>query len=215
MDGFSTILIIIFVSFLLLVIVVACTSDSGHGRHAKIIITDKETGNVIITASGIGYGGAVISLASKEYERTKNSTNLEKLIFARDTLKGAMDTYKAYMRKSDYNEAAEYLRKIQERVDERQKVEDEYQEYCKVRGINPNVTRAFKEHERSKMNASIRYDVLKRDGFRCTLCGATAADGAKLVVDHIVPIAKGGKTEMSNLRTLCDRCNLGKSDKVE
>ena len=53
---------------------------------------------------------------------------------------------------------------------------------------------------------------MKRDGLRCTLCGQTADDGVKLVVDHIKPVSKGGLTEMENLRTLCDRCNSGKSD---
>ena len=69
--------------------------------------------------------------------------------------------------------------------------------------------------ERAKMTDSLRYDILKRDNFRCQLCGATAQEGAKLNVDHIVPVAKGGKTIASNLRTLCDRCNMGKSDKIE
>ena len=72
-----------------------------------------------------------------------------------------------------------------------------------------------KKYERAKMSASLRYDVLKRDGFRCQICGATQADGVKLHVDHVVPIAKGGKTEFSNLRTLCERCNLGKGAKEE
>lgn len=69
--------------------------------------------------------------------------------------------------------------------------------------------------ERSKMSDSLRYDILKRDKFRCQICGATAADGVKLHVDHIMPVSKGGRTEKSNLRTLCDRCNLGKRDKIE
>ncbi len=72
-----------------------------------------------------------------------------------------------------------------------------------------------KEYERSRMTNSLRYDVMKRDGFRCVLCGASRADGAKLHIDHIKPVAKGGKTEMSNLRTLCDRCNSGKRDKYD
>ena len=72
-----------------------------------------------------------------------------------------------------------------------------------------------REIERSKLNASLRYDVMQRDGFKCKLCGASAANGAVLHVDHIVPVSKGGKTEMSNLRTLCDMCNLGKSDKYK
>lgn len=73
--------------------------------------------------------------------------------------------------------------------------------------------KASKAHQRSLMSDSLRYDILKRDGFRCVLCGRTANDGAKLHVDHIKPIAKGGKTVTNNLRTLCDQCNLGKSDK--
>lgn len=68
--------------------------------------------------------------------------------------------------------------------------------------------------ERSKMTNSIRYDVMSRDGFRCQLCGATSNED-RLEVDHIHPVSKGGKTEMANLRTLCFRCNSGKSDKVE
>ena len=67
--------------------------------------------------------------------------------------------------------------------------------------------------ERAKVSDGLRYDVLRRDMFRCVLCGASAQNGAELHVDHIVPIAKGGKTEMSNLRTLCDRCNRGKGSK--
>ena len=64
--------------------------------------------------------------------------------------------------------------------------------------------------ERSKMSAKLRYQVLQRDGARCQICGATEKDGVKLHVDHIIPVSKGGKTELNNLQTLCDRCNLGK-----
>lgn len=69
--------------------------------------------------------------------------------------------------------------------------------------------------ERAAMTSSLRYDIMKRDGFRCQLCGSTVSDGVKLHVDHIVPVSKGGKTKPSNLRTLCDRCNFGKRDKIE
>lgn len=73
-----------------------------------------------------------------------------------------------------------------------------------------------KEYQRMIMSDALRYEILHRDGFKCQLCGATSKDGyTRLHVDHIVPIAKGGKTEKSNLRTLCDRCNLGKKDKIE
>lgn len=74
----------------------------------------------------------------------------------------------------------------------------------------------FMYEQRRLMTDSLRYDVMQRDGFRCVLCGATTKeDGVKLHVDHITPISKGGRTELSNLRTLCERCNLGKRDKIE
>ncbi len=72
-----------------------------------------------------------------------------------------------------------------------------------------------KRQERKIMNDDIRYNVLKRDNFTCQKCGITSKDGAKLEVDHIIPLSKGGKTVMSNLQTLCDRCNSGKSDKTK
>lgn len=69
--------------------------------------------------------------------------------------------------------------------------------------------------ERGKMSPSLRYNILKRDNFRCVLCGRSAQDGVKLHVDHIVPISKGGKTIPDNLRTLCEQCNVGKGSKIE
>lgn len=71
-----------------------------------------------------------------------------------------------------------------------------------------------RKNERAKVTPSLRYDVMRRDGFRCCLCGRTASDGIELEVDHIVPISKGGSTIGSNLQTLCRDCNRGKSAKV-
>jgi hypothetical protein len=69
--------------------------------------------------------------------------------------------------------------------------------------------------ERAEVSDYMRYDIMARDGFKCVICGASAKDGAHLHVDHIIPISKGGKSIPSNLRTLCERCNIGKSDKIE
>src|SRR4029077_14862607 len=49
----------------------------------------------------------------------------------------------------------------------------------------------------------VRAEVLLRDGARCRRC-RTAVN---LEVDHIIPVSKGGKTEESNLQTLCRRRN--------
>lgn len=62
------------------------------------------------------------------------------------------------------------------------------------------------------ISARTRFLVLRRDGYRCQICGATAADGTTLHVDHKLARSKGGTNEESNLWTLCAPCNLGKSD---
>ena len=69
--------------------------------------------------------------------------------------------------------------------------------------------------ERSKLTPGLRYDILCRDDFRCQICGRSQKDGVKLHVDHIIPVSKGGLTTWDNLRTLCQECNLGKSNKIE
>jgi HNH endonuclease len=57
-----------------------------------------------------------------------------------------------------------------------------------------------------------RFQIMKRDGFRCKLCGASASDDVSLEVDHIVAKSKGGSDSDSNLWTLCLQCNRGKSN---
>jgi len=66
--------------------------------------------------------------------------------------------------------------------------------------------------KRESPSPSERYRIMKRDGFRCQLCGATAKHRARLEVDHKIPLAKGGSNDQSNLWTLCFPCNRGKRD---
>lgn len=65
---------------------------------------------------------------------------------------------------------------------------------------------------RESISQTRRFEILKRDNYRCQLCGSSADDGARLHVDHRVPLAKGGSNLDDNLWTLCEQCNLGKSD---
>jgi 5-methylcytosine-specific restriction endonuclease McrA len=60
----------------------------------------------------------------------------------------------------------------------------------------------------------LRFQVLKRDNFSCVKCGASPAKDQNVIlhIDHIKPWSNGGKTEISNLQTLCQDCNLGKSN---
>lgn len=71
-----------------------------------------------------------------------------------------------------------------------------------------------KERERSKMSNALRYTVMRQDNFCCRICGVTGKE-ALLAVDHIHPVARGGKTVLSNLRTLCRPCNAGKGTKLD
>ncbi len=77
--------------------------------------------------------------------------------------------------------------------------------------------KAVDEQDRREIRLGLRYTVLKRDNFKCVLCGASPAltPGIQLHVDHVFPFSKGGKTEMANLRTLCEACNLGKAARIE
>lgn len=61
------------------------------------------------------------------------------------------------------------------------------------------------------ISKKLRYRILHRDKV-CRRCGRGPEDGAKLVVDHIIPRAWGGKTEPDNLWALCEECNAGKKD---
>ena len=74
-----------------------------------------------------------------------------------------------------------------------------------------------KQHRTSRqIGAGLRYQVLKRDNYKCCICGASPAKdpSIELHIDHIIPWSKGGETVIDNLQTLCSRCNLGKSDDV-
>lgn len=56
----------------------------------------------------------------------------------------------------------------------------------------------------------LRYEILRRDGFTCRYCGASAPDVA-LEVDHIIPVALGGTDNPRNLVAACVDCNSGKA----
>jgi 5-methylcytosine-specific restriction endonuclease McrA len=77
--------------------------------------------------------------------------------------------------------------------------------------------RRVKEEDQRQIRLGLRYKVLQRDRFRCVICGRSPAThlGVVLHVDHIVAWAKGGKTNLENLRSSCEDCNLGKGSQHE
>jgi len=65
--------------------------------------------------------------------------------------------------------------------------------------------------ERVPVAKAKRFEIFRRDGYRCQLCGATAKDGVAMHIDHRIPVSRGGANDDENLWLLCEPCNLGKS----
>ena len=97
---------------------------------------------------------------------------------------------------------AEAIRRIQEELNN--KDGERYR--------NPEIWEALCRVERGKITNKIRFAIYERDGHRCRKCHAESYD---LEIDHIVPIAKGGKSTIDNLQTLCHRCNVEKGVRTE
>lgn len=64
---------------------------------------------------------------------------------------------------------------------------------------------------RERQSWRVRFQIMERDGFRCHYCGTPARE-TKLVIDHVIPLAKGGEDHSRNMAAACQPCNGGKSD---
>lgn len=64
------------------------------------------------------------------------------------------------------------------------------------------------------LSKKTRFDVFKRDQFKCIYCGAHPSESVLLEVDHIHPVAEGGTNDIDNLVTSCDACNRGKGARM-
>ena len=67
-----------------------------------------------------------------------------------------------------------------------------------------------KKPKRKAIGDKLRFEVFKRDNFKCQYCGMSAPD-VVLNVDHIDPVSNGGENNILNLITSCRDCNSGKS----
>jgi len=81
--------------------------------------------------------------------------------------------------------------------------------------LRPGIANSEKIHMTTRdVNLRTRFLVMQRDNFKCRLCGASPSTdpSVELHIDHIVPWSSGGETVISNLQTLCSKCNLGKGN---
>lgn len=87
--------------------------------------------------------------------------------------------------------------------------DDEYLLSCRITDASYATKKKSKKRARAEMTLKLRYQIMKRDYFKCVICGRRPPD-VELCVDHIIPVSRGGKSKESNLRTLCTDCNFGK-----
>ncbi len=71
--------------------------------------------------------------------------------------------------------------------------------------------RRFSRHDR-RVKFS-RANVYRRDDYACQYCGVRPGAEA-LTLDHVVPRARGGRTEWTNIVACCAACNARKADRT-
>jgi len=87
--------------------------------------------------------------------------------------------------------------------------------YVRKFGSWKNALKTFQEYvnhennndvdDHGNISLRLQFMALKRDNFSCNKCGCISTE-VPLVVKHIIPIDKGGKTGIENLETICNRC---------
>jgi 5-methylcytosine-specific restriction protein A len=69
----------------------------------------------------------------------------------------------------------------------------------------------MEEFNRNNTWFFVRQDVLRRDKWKCSICGKRFRKSL-LDVDHIIPVRMGGQLfDKDNLRTLCKECHKAKT----
>ncbi|MGI0479298.1 HNH endonuclease [Geminocystis sp. CENA526] len=72
----------------------------------------------------------------------------------------------------------------------------------------------MKKTPRIPIPIEVRKYVYNRDKYQCQSCGKKFAE-TTLNIDHIIPLAKGGSNDISNLQTLCSHCNQQKKANID
>lgn len=214
-----TVAIVSFIVILVVCVAMIARSVKYGTGDARIQFRDRETGNVVRSGHGTSIGSAMADGFYKLSESLTCNSREDTIRSRLDVMTRTLAENRSRMHERDIVECEKYIQKVQKlktaKDEEKKRKEQARRSIEQEKDKTRPASQRFVAQQRRLMSDSLRYDVLRRDGFRCQLCGATAKDGVKLHVDHIKPVSRGGKTEMSNLRTLCERCNLGKGAKQE
>lgn len=95
----------------------------------------------------------------------------------------------------------------------------EYSRDRTIRGVSqtypmPAVVRVLRRFRRDRIAIRFsRMNIYARDGFTCQYCGQRFVT-EDLTFDHVVPRARGGKTNWENIVTCCVPCNRRKASRT-
>jgi 5-methylcytosine-specific restriction endonuclease McrA len=84
--------------------------------------------------------------------------------------------------------------------------------------VRQRVDRRKARQKGARVERVYRRRVFERDGWRCGICGGKTLKKAKHphpkapVLDHIIPLSKGGEHSMRNVQCAHHRCNAAKRD---
>lgn len=76
------------------------------------------------------------------------------------------------------------------------------------------LSRSYKARKKNSIGTHSGEDIkslLEAQKWKCAICKISVKNGYH--VDHVIPLAKGGRNDKSNLQILCQRCNCRKHDK--
>ncbi len=78
------------------------------------------------------------------------------------------------------------------------------------KGVYRYDPKAVKQRELYDFTAEQKAQILKRDDYKCVVCGKGKKEGVDLQVDHIRPKELGGRATLENGQTLCGPHNFQK-----
>jgi 5-methylcytosine-specific restriction endonuclease McrA len=96
-----------------------------------------------------------------------------------------------------------HTREIARVIDWRKRNPDKFAIYCKN-------NRAMRRGAEGRHTLREWQELCERYDNKCAACGKPA----KLTVDHIVPLTKGGTNYIENIQPLCQSCNSSKNSKT-
>jgi len=87
--------------------------------------------------------------------------------------------------------------------------------YRKYAAEKPHIIRKKRLKRRIRMMDNGVFEVSKRDikkllSNKCVFCGKSG----NITIDHVIPLARGGRHSVGNLMALCWSCNASKQDKT-